>query len=320
MTQAALVTLRQDLESLAAEARRYVATAKSASTRKAYRADWADFSAWCQAVSLSASPADPDTVALYLTHLARSRKTSTLTRRLAAISQFHQAMHPGAMPPTDSTEVRLVLSGIRRQLGTAPRRKRPLLGPAIARAASGFPPNLLGCRNRALLLVTYAGALRRSEAVALNWSDVEFDEGGLKIRLARSKTDQTGQGSTIGIPFGASEASCPVRALAAWRAEARLSDGPVFRVVGRAGKVMEERLSDKAVARLVKQTAARLGLAPEEFSAHSLRAGLATTAAANGASERKIMDQTRHRSLKSVRVYIRDGDLFRDNAAAKAGL
>jgi site-specific recombinase XerD len=300
------------------EARSYVREAKSANTRRAYLADWEDFQTWCRDNAATECPAAPETLALYLTHLARTRKPSTLGRRLASISQYHQAA--GYSSPAKSIEVRGVMAGIRRKKGVARERKRPLLAAALAQAIAAMPETLLGRRNRALLLIGFSGAMRRSEIVALRWEDLEAAPEGMKLTIVRSKTDQEGQGRAVGIPFGERPETCPVGALAAWRAASGLSAGPVFRVVGRAGKVMDEPLSDKAVARVVKQAAAAAGLDPSQFSGHSLRSGLATSAAAAGASERSIMDQTGHRDLKTARTYIREGGLFRDNAAAKTGL
>lgn len=319
-----------ELARLVGEAGMYVRHAKSEKTRRAYLADWDHFQGWCREHSVSACPAEPRTVALYVTDLARSRKPSTIGRRLASISQYHQAACQPS--PTSAVEVRVVMSGIRRKKGMAQLRKRPLLAQDLTNALPAIPDTLLGLRNRALLLIGFTGALRRSELVALRWDQIhkvgwrsveEIDPkamGGLRIEIAKSKTDQEGEGRVIGIPFGENPAHCPVRALEAWRAASGLTDGAVFRVVGRANRVMEEPLSDKAVARLVKQVAAISGLNPAEFSGHSLRAGLATSAAAAGASERSIMEQTGHRDLKTVRKYIRDGSLFRENAAAKVGL
>lgn len=309
-----------ELARLVEEARAYVRHAKSENTRRAYLSDWEDFQAWCQDHSVSPCPAAAQTVALYLTDRARTRKPATLGRRLAAISSYHQAA--GQLSPTASVEVRIVLSGIRRKKGTARVRKKPFPVPDLTSAVLKMPDTLLGLRNRALLLIGFAGALRRSELVALRWDQLELvgGQGGLKITIEKSKTDQEGEGRAVGIPFGGNPATCPVRAMEAWRQASGLTTGPVFRVVGRAGKVMDERLSDKAVARLVKQAAKAAGLNPQEFSAHSLRAGLATAAAAAGASERSIMQQTGHRDLKTAGTYIRDGSLFRDNAAAKIDL
>ncbi len=315
-----------ELARLADEARMYVRHAKSEKTRRAYLSDWEHFQAWCRDHSVAFCPAEPQTIALYITDLAHSRKPSTIGRRLASISQYHQAARQPS--PTSAIEVRVVMSGIRRKKGMAQVRKRPLLAPDLAEALRTIPETLLGLRNRALLLIGFTGALRRSELVSLRWDQIHkvgwqnVDEinpnvvGGLRILIARSKTDQEGEGRAIGIPFGENPIHCPVRALEAWREASGLSAGAVFRVVGRANRVMDEPLSDKAVARLVKQVVKASGLNPADFSGHSLRSGLATSASAAGASERSIMEQTGHRDLKTVRKYIREGSLFRENAAA----
>ncbi len=179
-----------------------------------------------------------------------------------------------------------------------------------------LPEGLLGVRDRALLLVGFAGAFRRSELVSLDVADLSFTSDGLEVTLKRSKTDQEGQGRRIGIPFGSSPHTCPVRSLRAWLDGAGIADGPVFRDVSRRGRVGAVRLSDKAVARLVKRAARAAGLDPARFSGHSLRAGLATSAAKAGKTERAIMAQTGHKSEKMVRRYIRDASLFAENAAA----
>lgn len=300
------------------EARAYAREAKSANTRRAYLSDWRDFQDWCTAQALSACPAAAETLALYLTHLARTRKPSTLNRRLAAISQYHQAM--GQISPAGAMKVRTVMVGIRRKKGTARQRKKPLLASVLAKVAQNLPDTLLGVRNRALLLIGFAGAFRRGELVALDWDRIEAVSEGLRVVIAKSKTDQAGEGRLIGIPLGENPATCPVRALEAWRKAGSFIEGPVFRVVGRAGKVMRERLSDKAVARVVKGAVQAAGLIAGEFSAHSLRSGLATSAAMAGVSERYIMLQTGHKDLKTARGYIREGSLFRENAAGKLGL
>jgi integrase len=184
---------------------------------------------------------------------------------------------------------------------------------------AALPDGLLGVRDRALLLVGFAGAFRRSELVSLDRPDLEFTKDGLTVMLRRSKSDQEGQGRKVGIPYGSNPETCPVRALQAWLEAAAITDGPVFRGVTRHGKV-QGRLSGYAVALIVKRYAAVGGLDPSRYAGHSLRAGLATAAAIGGASERSIMNQTGHKSITMVRRYIRDGNLFRENAAAKTGL
>ena len=292
--------------------------AKAPATLRAYRSDWAHFEAWCGAHGADALPASPDTVALYLTDLARVAKPSTLQRRVSSISQAHQAAgHP---TPTSDLRVRTTLAGIRRTLGTAPEQKTPALTADVRTMVEAMPDTLAGARDRALLLLGFAAALRRSELVGLDVADVAEQNDGLVITVRRSKTDQDAVGRRVGVPYGSHPATCPVRAVRAWRAAAGIDDGPVFHPVDRHGRVGEARLSGTAVALIVKRAAARVGLDPDQFAGHSLRAGLATSAAAAGASERAIMAQTGHKSLPMVRSYIREGSLFRDNAAALVGL
>ncbi len=185
---------------------------------------------------------------------------------------------------------------------------------------SRLPNSLLGVRDRALLLVGFSGAFRRSELVALDVADVAVTRDGLVVTIRRSKTDQEGEGRKIGIPYGSNPATCPVRALQDWLAQCGFTEGPLYRPIDRFGKVASMRLSAAAVADIVKRYAAAVGLKASDFAGHSLRSGLATSAAMGGASERSIMAQTRHRSVATVRRYIRDGSLFRENAVAVVGL
>ena len=180
--------------------------------------------------------------------------------------------------------------------------------------------DLAGARDRALLLVGFAGAMRRSELVALNFSDLQLTDEGFVIHVRRSKTDQTGKGRKIGIPFGQHAGTCPVRALLAWLEHSGIDRGAIFRKVNRHGQLEGVRLSDRSVAEVVKRACKAAGLKPSKFSGHSLRAGLATSAAMAGVEERSIQDQTGHKSLKVLRTYIREGSLFRNNAARKVGL
>lgn len=308
------------LERYVGAARRYLADSRAANTVRAYRSDWNDFSGFCNAHGLANLPALPQTVALYLTHLTDGRglKARTLERRLAAIAQVHEAAgHPS---PGQDAIVRNVMKGIRRVHGTAQASKAALIPVTLRQLLSGHPTTVRDYRDRALLLVGFAGAFRRSELVALKVEDLEFTTEGLIVHLRRSKTDQGGEGNIIGIPFGKDTGTCPVRAVQDWLGESGIREGYLFRPVDRWTGVAERPLESHRVATIVKEYAKTAGLDPAMFSAHSLRSGLATAAAAAGVSERAIMDQTRHRSVKTVRRYIQRGSVFRENAAAAVGL
>jgi integrase len=204
--------------------------------------------------------------------------------------------------------------------GTAPAQKSPTLTDDIRAMVDAADAEIIGTRDRALLLLGFAGAFRRSELVGLDVEDCTFGRDGLTIVLRRSKTDQTGVGRKIGIPYGSNPSTCPIRALQDWIEQAGITAGPLFRCVNRHGHVQTDRLSDYGVVRIVKKLSERAGLDSAKFAGHSLRAGHATAAAIAGASERSIMAQTGHRSVQMVRRYIRDGSLFRENSAAKLGL
>ena len=300
-------------------AREYARRSKASNTVRAYQSDWRDFEAWCTEHRRRPLPATPDTVALYLTQMAeQGRKPSTITRRVSAISQAHQIAEYKS--PTRSAKVRAVLRGIRRTMGTMPAAKTPVLIEDVRAMMANLPDRLLGVRDRALLLVGFAGAFRRSELVSLNVRDLKFNNDGLTVTLRRSKTDQEASGRKVGLPYGSSPETCPVRSLRAWLEASGIEAGPVFRPINRHGQIRPTRLSDRAVALIVKRAAEAAGKDPAEFAGHSLRSGLATAAAIGGASERAIMNQTGHRSTAMVRRYIRDGSLFRENAAARVGL
>jgi len=183
-----------------------------------------------------------------------------------------------------------------------------------------LPNNMIGTRDKALLLLGFAGAFRRSEIASLMVEDLTFSRDGITVLLRRSKTDQEGEGRKIGIPYGSNIDTCPVRAIEDWLQASSITTGPLFRSVNKGGKVQASPLCDKAIALIVKRTAEAAGLNPADYGGHSLRAGLATSAAMAGVEERVIMKQTGHRSVNMVRKYIRDGSLFRENAAAKIGL
>ena len=307
------------LEALGERARDYLADSHAPNTRRAYAADWRHFAAWCADNGLPSLPASPATLALYLTAAADELSTSTLGRRLVSIATAHRAAgHP---TPTDAAGVRAVWRGIRRRKGTAQVGKAAAVTADVRRMVESLPADKVwGVRDRALLLVGFAGALRRSELVALDVADVAVTAEGLIVTIRRSKTDQEGEGAKLGLPYGRNPETCPVRRLRAWLDRAGIVEGPIFRTVDRHGRVLARRLTDRAVALVVKRAADLAGLESARYAGHSLRAGLATSAAIAGVEERDIMRQTRHKSVAVARKYIRDGSLFRANAAATVGL
>jgi integrase len=303
----------------AERAHAYAGRSKSQATIRAYASGWRDFLSFCEQQRVEALPATDQTVAAYLADMAdRGAKAATIARRLVVISQAHKAADLPS--PTTSSLVSRTHAGIRRTLGTAQTGKAPALVDDLKRMLEKLPVTRVGFRDRALLLLGFAGAFRRSELVSLDVSDLQFTRAGLIVTLRKSKTDQEGRSRRLGIPYGSSERTCPVRSLQAWLESARIVDGPVFRALDRFQRVQPARLSDKAVALVVKRRAKAVGLDPARYAGHSLRAGLATSAAAAGASERMIMSQTGHRSADMVRRYIREGSLFQSNPAGMVGL
>lgn len=306
------------LEDVGAKATEYLEKSKAENTRRAYRADWADFEAWCAKYRQASMPASPDTVAYYLADRSQRLKTSSLQRRLATIAEAHRAA--GFESPNKHPQVRLVWAGIRREKGTAQAHMKPALTKHIRAMVSHLPDSLLGARDRALLLLEFAGAMRRSDLVGLDVTDLALADEGLVVNVRRGKTDQFGAGRKIGIPRGAHPETCPVRAVQTWFELSGVAEGALFRAVNKHGHVSAARLSDRAVADVVKRTLEAAGKSSRRFAGHSLRAGLITQAAMAGVSERAIQDQSGHKSLLVMRRYIRDGSLFRENAAAKVGL
>lgn len=293
--------------------REYLAASKAPRTVRAYRSDLADFESWCREQGRAPLPADPATVADYIAaQAAQGRSAATITRRLSAISQAHRMA--GYESPTHAQLVRSTAAGIRRTIGTAPRQARPVMVDDLRAMLAALPDDLHGLRDRALLLVGFAAGMRRSELVALDVADVAEEADGLRVTIRRSKTDQEGAGREVGIVRGRVPLTDPVSAVREWREAAGITDGALFRSVDRHGTV-GERLSDKGVARIVRGSAVRAGLDPERFSGHSLRAGLATSAAAAGAPETAIMRTTGHQSTAMVRRYIRAGNLFTESAS-----
>lgn len=327
----------------------YAAAARAETTRLAYGSDWEHFRRWCDEHGRHPLPAAAETVAAYLSAFAGALATSTLSRRRTVIRIAHAAA--GLDSPTEHPGVREVWSGIRRGHGTAAAAKTALWTADLARliatvptvpttpptiAGAAEPGVLLGVRDRALLLLGFAGALRRSELAALDVDDVTDDPHGLVVRVGRSKTDQDGAGAVVGVPFGHQDELCPVRAVHAWRAALAATlgvdrdalAGPLFRPVDRHGRLgapralagPDARLSPAAIRLVVQRRCAAAGLDPRRYGAHSLRSGFATQASANGAAERDVMRHGRWRSVAVARGYVQRGNLFTDNAAGRLGL
>ena len=308
-----------ELVEAASRAEQYAQAATAQNTRRAYQSDWRIFEAWCHDHELEPMPAKPATVALYLSARAEAGvKVSTIERSLSAIAKAHKVANLDS--PRDNDAVKTVMKGIRRTHTVAPQQVAPVLLEDLRQMIHGLPDTMGGARDRALLLLGFAGAFRRSELVGVDTDDLDFRPEGLVVTLRRSKTDTEGQGRNIGVPYGSDPSTCPVRALQAWLESAGIDHGAVFRAVNRHGTVAPKRLSDRSVALVVKRAAQNVGLDPARYAGHSLRAGLATSAAQAGKSERAIKRQTGHRSTTMVRRYIREADIFTENAAAGIGL
>lgn len=285
----------------------YVAAGIAPATRRAYRSDLDHFLAWGGMI-----PATDEMLAAYLAAHAHTLKVATLVRRLAAISVAHDAQK---LPnPVRSPLIRATMRGIRRERGTAQRQAKPLLREDLFTILAAMGDGPKDVRDRALLLIGFAGGFRRSELVRLDVDDLEQVRQGIIITVQRSKTDQEGAGRTVGIPFGRTK-WCPVRAIEQWLNSAGISDGPAFRRVNRHGWVSAEPLSAEAVCHVVRERVAAAGYDPRGYSGHSLRSGLATSAAQLGVPTWRIRQQTGHASDAMLSRYVRDGELFTGNAA-----
>ena len=299
------------------QAKAYADLSKASNTVRAYRSDWGEFVLWCDAHRLDSLPAAVETVALYLTAKADSLKVSTLARRLTAISEAHKLA--GFVTPCEDVRVRTIWKGIRRSNGVARTEKKPLMTDELRLLFQQLPDTLQGVRDRALILLGYVGAFRRSELVSLDRFDLSFVQEGIVVRLERSKTDQEGLGTEKAIPYGSAPDLCPVRAILAWMSATPQISGPLFVSIGKGNRLHPDRLSDRAVALIVKRLVEKVH-DRSEYSGHSLRSGFATQAALNGANDRSIMKQTNHKSRAMVDRYVRVASLWQDNAATKLGL
>src|SRR5713226_380113 len=257
------------------QVRQYIRASKAESTLRGYRADWRAFCAWCEGQGLSPLPASPETVAAYIAECAGRLKVGSIQRRINAIAEAHKAV--GQDSPTHHAIVRNTMKGIRRTKGTAPTQKAAALTDDIRAMVDASDAGIIGARDRALILLGFAGAFRRSELVGFDVEDCAFGKDGLTVTLRKSKTDQTGTGRKIGIPYGANPDTCPVRVIQTWMEQAAVTAGPLLRSINRHGQVQPGRLSGNDVARIVKKLVKRASLNAAKYAGHSLRAGHATS-------------------------------------------
>ncbi len=296
-----------DVKSLELETLKNLKNSKSSNTLRAYQADFKNFSLFCSKNGLSSMPTEPKILSIYLTHLSSSSKFSTLKRRIASISVIHKMK--GHYLDTKHPIIMENLHGIKRVKGSNQKAKKPLLISdlkliinAIDEADQSENKKI---RDKTIILVGFAGGFRRSELVNIDHDDIEFVNEGLKIFIKRSKTDQSGEGMTKAIPYFDKKNFCPVESLKKWIKKQKIKSGKLFDI------------SDKTVALIIKKHAKLAGLDPNKYAGHSLRSGFATSAAEFGAEERNIMNMTGHKTTQMVRRYIKEGNLFKNNALNK---
>lgn len=297
----------------------YAQRSRSDNTKRGYASDLKGFASWCVHRNVSSFPATPSTIATYITERANEgKKVATIRRCLSAIAMIHK--RAGLPNPCETGEVTAVMEGITRTKGLAPNQKKPLTIEVLREILRFVPQDHKGLRDRAILLLQFAGALRRSELVALQMKNLEFTPEGLRLTLTKSKTDQEGRGDVLGIVHGQHPETCVIKSLKQWIEAARLVDGSLFRAVSCHGHISPKALSSGSVARVVKNYVEAAGLDPTLYSGHSARAGFITSAALAGASERQISRVSRHRSVESLRQYVRTATVFEDSATGMVGL
>jgi integrase len=302
--------IREPDKPLSEALRELIRDAHSENTRKAYRFDLRAYRAWGGSI-----PTTPRELADYISDEAARLHPSTITRRLAALSAAHR-LSGGIGNPTQHPLVKAALKGLRRQRGGTQRQAAPLMLEDLWAILDKSGDKVRDQRDRALLLIGFAGGLRRSEIVSLNVDDLEFVREGLILTLRRSKTDQEGLGRRIGIPHARGR-WCPVRDTRTWIEKAEIDDGPIFLSLRKGGEIVRSRLSAEAVSTIIKHHVTQIGHDPTKFSGHSLRAGFVTSAARAGIASHLIRRQTGHASEAVMTRYIREGELFCQNAAGR---
>ena len=309
-----------DIKALQAETLINLQNSKSNNTIRAYKSDFNDFGLFCAKNGFKSLPTDPKIVSLYLTHLSTKEvKMSTLKRRLVSIGVIHKLK--GHYLDTKHPSIIENLMGIKRRKGSSQKGKKPLLInnlKALIKAINRLDINpIIKFRDRTIVLIGFSGGFRRNEIVSLNYDDIEFVTEGLKIILRRSKTDQYGEGSLKGLPYFDNPEYCPVISLQNWIKISEINSGPLFRRFSKGSKLTEKRLTDQTVALIIKKYLQLAGIESKNYSGHSLRSGFATSAAESGVEERSIMAMTGHKSSEMVRRYIKEANIFKNNALNK---
>ena len=301
-----MTELVTDIKSLELETLKNLKSSKSLNTLRAYKADYKDFATFCIKNGFKSMPSEPKIITIYLTHLSKLCKFSTLKRRLASISVVHKLS--GHYLDVKHPIITENLMGIKRVLGSYQKAKKPILINELKLIidAIGKDKNQRNkLKNKALILLGFSGGFRRSELVAIEYQDLDFVAEGVKIFVKRSKTDQSGEGMTKAIPYFSNQKYCPVVSLKKWIDESEIKFGKIF------------DMSDKNVALTIKKYTALAGLDSNKYSGHSLRSGFATSTAEQGAEERSIMSMTGHKTTQMVRRYIKEANLFKNNALNK---
>ena len=312
-----------DIKALKEETILNLKNSKANNTVRAYKSDFNDFGLFCAKNGFKSLPTEPKIVSLYLTHLStKDVKMSTLKRRFVSIGVLHRLK--GHYLDTKHPSIIENIMGIKRRKGSMQRGKKPILISHLKEIINVIDEQnkeeIKKLRDRSVILVGFSGGFRRNEIVSLDYDDLDFVKEGLKINLKRSKTDQFGEGSMKALPYFENSRYCPVISLQKWIEISKINSGPLFRRFTKGLNLSKNRLTDQTVALLIKEYLQLAGIDSRNYSGHSLRSGFATTAAESGAEERSIMAMTGHKSTEMVRRYIRDANLFKNNALNKIKL
>jgi len=312
-----------DIKALQEETLLNLQSSKANNTVRAYKSDFNDFGIFCAQNGFKSLPSDPKIVSLYLTHLStKDAKMSTLKRRLVSIGVIHKLK--GHYLDTKHPAIIENIMGIKRRKGSIQKAKKPILINSLKLIINIIDQQnkreIKKFRDRSIILIGFSGGFRRNEIVSLDYDDLDFVPEGLKINIKRSKTDQFGEGFTKALPYFDSSQYCPVVSLKNWLDISKITSGPVFRRFVKGSKLSENRLTDQTVALLIKKYLNLAGINSKNYSGHSLRSGFATSAAESGVEERNIMAMTGHKSTEMVRRYIKEANLFKNNALNKIKL